>query len=155
MGKIFTSFVIVVLAIILMSYDNDGLFMKYHIDEIDINNYSSNPPPFRTGAPGETNCTDCHFGTVKPAEGSIEFSYSGNETYNPNQTYSITIGSILGGNNNGFELTILDSNNEKAGSFIPGPNSDKVFIYDKEYIFQTSSFGNTYWTFDWVAPHKT
>jgi hypothetical protein len=124
---------------------------KYHNDGIETVNFSSNPPTGKTGAPGEGNCTDCHSGSVLSAEGVVDFTVGGGPSYVPGTTYTLVISSI-GGEKNGFELTILDGSNNKAGSFTAGANSNVAAAGGKEYIRHSSSLGENTWVFEWTAP---
>jgi hypothetical protein len=147
---------ILVLALILFSFqDSVGSFTKYHNDGIEEINSSSFPPTGRTGAPGESTCTSCHGGTAFAAAGKVNYSFSGtNNEYLPGNTYSITL-SMNSGTKNGFQMTILDGNDDQAGTFTAGTNSATSNAGGRNYIFQTTSNGVTSWTFDWTAPSST
>ena len=126
--------------------------INYHVQKTPGVNFSVNPPEGRTGAPGEPDCTQCHAGTTQSGFGIVDFTYSGtDQKYVEGQTYSMTIGSISG-SKNGFEMVVLDENDENAGSFISGTNSNVITSNGREYIRQSSSLGISSWSFDWVAP---
>lgn len=128
-------------------YEKYGLF---HTDEFESTAYSTNPPPQRTGAPGENNCTQCHSGSTFSAFGNINYAFSNplNEYY-PDSTYTIDIGT----NNsvNGFEMTILDANTFQAGTFTSGLESNVLNSGFRQYI-RHSNPNTTNWTFQWTAP---
>lgn len=121
---------------------------------VDIVEFSANPPTGKTGAPGEGNCIDCHGGQVLSAAGTVtfEFNTAGTSTdYIPGQTYDMSIG-VASGAKNGFQLTILNSSNQKAGDFINGTNTSTASAGGKEYIRQSASNGITTYDFQWTAP---
>ena len=82
----------------------------YHNDGIETVNFGVNPPAGKTGAPGDGNCTDCHSGSTMSSEGVVFFTVGGGPGYMPGSTYPISL-STISGTNNGFELTILDADN--------------------------------------------
>ncbi|WP_027421006.1 choice-of-anchor V domain-containing protein [Crocinitomix catalasitica] len=123
----------------------------YHVDDITAVNWGSNPPAARTGAPGESTCTVCHAAEVMSSDGVVSFSMAGGPEYVPGEIYPITI-STVGGPRNGFEMTILDEDNNRAGTFSAGDNSSVASSDGREYIRHENSTGITSWTFDWEAP---
>lgn len=127
---------------------------KYHSsDSIEKITSSTNPPAGRTGAPGESNCTiSCHSGTTQSAAGIIDvtFSGAGNE-YMVGQSYTITI-SIAAGAKNGFQATILDNTDSKAGTFTSGTNYGVTTSAGRQYARHNASSGITSWTVNWTAP---
>lgn len=114
--------------------------------------YTANPPGAKTGAPGEGSCTSCHGGTAQSGSGvvSIDFSGSGGE-YMVGNSYTITI-SIASGTKNGFEMTILDGNNTKAGTFTSGTNYSLTTTSGRQYARQNAASGIVSWTVNWTAP---
>jgi len=131
---------------------NQNKISKYHNDEPEKNLSSVNPPAARTGAPGESNCTSCHAGTVQSASGIIDVTFSGSaNTYIVGQVYTITIG-ISSATKNGFEMTILDNSNIKAGTFTNGTNTSIISSIGRQYIRQNASIGISSWSFTWTAP---
>src|SRR6476620_695030 len=82
-----------------------------------VHAFSSGPPAGYTGAPGEepNACAECH---VPPDAGTGHISITAPATYIPGQTYPITVthtNSDLTRLRWGFELTVLDTGDEKAG----------------------------------------
>lgn len=130
---------------------NPDRITKYHAHGIEGVTSSSNPPAAKTGAPGEGNCTDCHTGTVMSADGVVDFSVGGGPGYIPGNTYTLIVSSI-GGDKNGFQLTILDAANNQAGSLTAGANSNVTTSGGREYIRHSSSLGENTWVFEWTAP---
>ncbi|MFT5824041.1 MAG: hypothetical protein ACI8ZM_005307 [Crocinitomix sp.] len=131
-------------------YEEDHI-STYHNDGIETVNSSEDPPIGKTGAPGEGNCTDCHSGSVQSADGIVFFTLSGGPGYMPGSTYPVTV-STIAGTKNGFEMTILDADNNFQGSFTAGENSNVETALGTEYIRHTNSEGILSWTFDWTAP---
>ncbi len=130
-----------------------GKIEKYHrTDSIEKLNSSVNPPAAKTGAPSESNCTSCHSGTVQSGAGNITLDFSGvGDEYIVGQSYTFTI-SIASGSKNGFEATILDGTDAKAGTFTAGTNYGITTSSGRQYVRQTTSDGITSWTFNWFAP---
>ncbi len=137
-------------AFTLLSVNRNGI--EKHSDYAPIPYFSANPPTGKTGAPNESNCTDCHSGNVQSAEGVVDFTFNGlDSTYVPGQTYNLEIG-VSSGTKTGFEMTILNSSNQKAGDFIAGTNSGTTLAGGREYIRHSASSGITSWQFQWTAP---
>jgi hypothetical protein len=130
----------------LLSNSNATL-ENFHKDGVEKLTFSSNPNLGLTGAPGEGNCTQCHGGNAQSAQGNV--SLVAPTEYAINQTYTIEIGAT-GGSSNGFEMTILDANNNQAGTFTAGSGTSVASQSGKEYIRQNSVSG--FWTFNWTAP---
>jgi len=149
------SFVVSVLicAFLLFIFpSHQGKISKYHADIVEANLSSANPPAARTGAPGEANCTGCHLGTTQSATGIIDITFSGaGNEYLVGEIYTITIG-IASGAKNGFEMTILDGSDTKAGTFLAGTNSSVTTSSGRQYIRHTASTGILSWSFTWTAP---
>ena len=68
----------------------------------------------------------------------------------PGSTYPITV-STISGTKNGFELTILDSDDNFQGSFTAGGNTGIASAGGVDYISHSTS-GDLSWTFNWTAP---
>src|SRR5688572_9385781 len=73
--------------------------------------FSTGPPPGMTGAPGETNCTVCHFFSSGASSGGSQFSIlNAPAAYTPGQTYEITVRHQTSDSSRrrwGFQLTAL------------------------------------------------
>jgi hypothetical protein len=122
----------------------------YHNDGIETVNFEVNPPAGKTGAPGDGNCTDCHSGSTMSSDGVVFFTVGGGPGYMPGSTYPISL-STISGTKNGFELTILDAENNFAGSFTPGAATSVATLGGVDYI-RHSTTDEIAWTFDWTAP---
>jgi uncharacterized repeat protein (TIGR01451 family) len=127
--------------------------------------FSSGPPPGYTGAPREEPeaCAECH---VPSDVGSGHFTINAPATYIPGQTYQITVTHTDTDPTRirwGFELTALDTSDEKAGELQStdgttqilnnaGPGGGRQYI---EHTSQGTFVGQqngASWTFNWTAP---
>lgn len=113
-----------------------------------------------TGAPAEGNCTQCHAGNeLNAAGGSMTLTIP--ETYEPNEVYTIVVNLSRAGQSRwGFEMTALDADGVRAGSFAAdeAENTQLSEAGGKQYIKQTSN-GTAQgtedahsWEFQWTAP---
>ena len=144
---------VVFVAVLFSFHQSKGRFSRFHIDGLEKVSDSSLPPTGTTGAPGEADCTACHFGTPKDAAGTINFTFSDSTLeYEPGQTYTISVG-VENGSKNGFEMTILDSTDNAAGTFAADANSATITASGRNYIRHSNSSGVQSWTFDWTAPN--
>lgn len=152
MSKQFLFFTLILAASLFLFNSNQARIETYHAASPPVNLSSVNPPAARTGAPGESNCTSCHTGTAQSAAGIIDVSFSGaGNEYIVGQSYTFTI-SIASGAKNGFEATVLDGTNTKAGSFSSGTAYSIATASGRQYVRQNSSSGITSWTINWTAP---
>jgi hypothetical protein len=125
-------------------------FAKVHQLSVDGVSFSSNPNLGLTGAPGEGNCTQCHSGNTIQSASATSGMTSTLSEYELGETYTFALGSV-GNTVNGFQMTILDNDGNKSGSFVAGAaNTNIANANDKEYIRQ--SLTAQAWTFDWTAP---
>ena len=122
--------------------------------------FSSGPNDGLTGAPNEGNCTQCHFGnSLNASGGTLVLGVPG--TYLPSEMYDIVVDLSRSGQSRwGFEMTALNGNGARAGTFTPA-NDGNTKVSDansKQYIKQTtpgSAHGTrnkNQWTFKWTAP---
>ena len=113
-----------------------------------------------TGAPAENNCTQCHAGNeLNASGGSLMLTIP--ETYTPNEVYTIVVNlSRTGQSRWGFEMTALDADGARAGSFAAddAENTQVSEANNKQYIKQTSigtaqgTNDSHSWEFQWTAP---
>lgn len=123
--------------------------------------FSGGPPDARTGAPGETTCTQCHT-TFPLNSGTGALTLLGApDTYTPGNTYRLIVRlEDPSASRWGFELTALDASNSAAGDLANAGTSTQTSTAPngREYAKHTSSgtaFGTTgahQWEFDWTAP---
>lgn len=123
--------------------------------------FSANPPNGRTGGPGEGLCSDCHSLNGGTQDGSI--SVTGlPASITPNNAYVLTMTSS---NPNGvatlagFQLTILNSNNQQAGT-ITAPSAGSTVQSASGRQYWEHNPAQTYpgsnmvtWTATWTAPN--
>jgi hypothetical protein len=128
--------------------------------------FSSGPPPGYSRAPGEEPeaCAECHLSPGDAGSGQISITVP--PTYVPGQTYQITVTHTNTDPTRrrwGFQLTALDTSDEKAGELqnidpmltqiiTGGPGGNRQYIEHAAggtFINQT---GGASWTFNWTAP---
>ncbi|MBM2835365.1 MAG: hypothetical protein HW406_2526 [Candidatus Brocadiaceae bacterium] len=82
--------------------------------------WSSGPPAYRTGAPGDEgtcNADGCH-NSFPLGSGSAKFSISGPSAYTPGKAVKIEVSfSDSGGKLHGFEMTTVDVDGNRVGKF--------------------------------------
>lgn len=120
------------------------------------------PPAARTGAPGESTCTSCHSGVLNSGPGTRSLTIQGNPVdYIPGQTYAVTIAINEARPMFGFEATVLNASNMKAGNLTTaGAGANRTQLQNqgnRQYINHTLTGtspqgGIGTWTFDWTAP---
>jgi hypothetical protein len=134
-------------------------------------NSASGPGGGYANAPGESNCTSCHGGTIITSNNSNlnnillngDFHSNG---YLPDSTYNITVSYKQSGKSKfGFQVTALDVNNDPIGTFTSSGNrnskvtanvSGKTRQYIQHTFTGTSGVAtdSTNWSFTWKAPNK-
>ncbi|MCY3739724.1 MAG: hypothetical protein OXH00_01750 [Candidatus Poribacteria bacterium] len=124
--------------------------------------FSSGPPDEKTDAPNENTCAQagCHAGNDLNVSGG-ELMLTVPETYIPNEVYTIVVNlSRTGQSRWGFEMTALDADGARAGSFEADDagNTQLSEANSKQYIKHTS-IGTAQgtndahsWEFQWTAP---
>ena len=143
-----------------------GLLLSNNTTSIPVHAFSSGPPAGYTGAPGEEPeaCAECH---VPADAGTGNISINAPQNYVPGQTYAITVT-----HNNaadatrlrwGFQLTALDTGDEKAGNLQStdvftqvidnqGPGSSRQYIEHTSVGTFVGQQHTASWTFNWTAP---
>ena len=126
---------------------------------ISVFAFSSGPQDGLTEAPGEGNCTQCHFGnSLNASGGTLVLGVPG--TYLPGEMYDIVVDLSRSGQSRwGFEMTALNGNGTRAGTFAKVDGNTQVSnANSKQYIKQTSAGSargtrdSNSWTFKWTAP---
>lgn len=118
------------------------------------------PPDEKTGAPNEGTCRDCHVGNdLDTSGGSLMLTIP--ETYQPGEVYTIIVNLSRAGQSKwGFEMTALDADGARAGSFTvdAAANTQLTETNSKQYIQHTTA-GTAAgtndahsWEFEWTAP---
>jgi hypothetical protein len=134
---------------------NKKEFMASHLS-------TSSGPNGRTGAPGESNCTACHSGTVQ--DGSAENTFlvlaGANQItdYTPGATYTISLAMNSNPAKRGFSATALDASNNMAGDFAAQALAGTQVSTQtgREYATPTAAStlatNNAFWAWSWTAP---
>lgn len=127
--------------------------------------FSAGPPPGYARAPGEEPeaCAECHLSSGDAGSGQISVTVP--PTYVPGQTYQITVTHTNPDTTRlrwGFQLTALDSSDEKAGELqntsvltqviTGGPGGNRQYIEHSSSGTFINQQGGASWTFNWVAP---
>ncbi len=122
---------------------------------------SSDPPDERTGAPNEGTCAaaGCHTGNdLNASGGSLMLTVP--DTYLPGEVYDIVVNLSRAGQSRwGFEMTALNSNGTRAGTFATADANTQVSATNSKQYIQHTSVGTAQgtknsneWTFRWTAP---
>jgi uncharacterized repeat protein (TIGR01451 family) len=125
--------------------------------------FSAGPPAGYTHASGELDCSECHT-TPTGSPGTLTLGVPPH--YTPGQTYDITVAHASSDQTRirwGFEMTALDSADEKAGAFAPSDGFTQVLNNEgpfpsRQYIEHTlagtfeGQHNGASWTFKWTAP---
>jgi hypothetical protein len=130
------------------------------ISTLMLISFSANPPDGKTGAPGDSLCTECHSPSNPPINGTISVegfpsSITPGESYVLTVVNRNTIGDAVKG---GFQMTILGPTNTKAGelkdpsanSVVTNFNSRQYFEHNPAQVYPDSNVLK--WTVEWTAP---
>lgn len=140
----------------ISAFSTKGEITKFHGNQF-LN--TGGAPAGRTGAPGETNCTGCHTGSVADGNAGVnvlELSTGGTE-YVPDDLNTLQLTFNDASNKNGFQLVVLNEADEMAGSLSVSDavNTQSVASapLSREYVTHTAAgTGLNTWSFDWLAP---
>ena len=152
-----------ILALVLFAAFAATLLMTENAANPHARAYSAGPPAGFTHAPGELDCADCH---TTPSASSGTLTLGIPDRYTPGQTYDITVTQASADPTRvrwGFEMTALDSADQKAGVFAPADDLTRVVAGEgpfpaREYVEHTSKGtfpgqqSGAGWTFRWTAP---
>jgi hypothetical protein len=116
-----------------------------------------NPELEVTGAPGELTCakSTCHSGGNFTGTVNIEGLP---DTISPGQTYNLNFVQKSNAITSGFEITSLDPQNMRSGTFVAGSGSSVAIgrTFNRQYIRQISARaltnGESVYSFSWKAP---
>lgn len=123
--------------------------------------FSGGPPDGRTGAPGEATCADCH-GNLNVGGGTIVVTAP--TSYTPGDTVDMTLKVKQDGQMRwGFELTVLDANDQAVGTLVVTEPLRTQFSLDgpsgRQYVKHTALGTDNGtpdespgWSFQWVSP---
>jgi uncharacterized repeat protein (TIGR01451 family) len=142
-----------------------GFLLSSNTATPPVNAFSAGPPAGYTAAPGEEPeaCAECH---VPADAGTGHISITAPQTYVPGQTYPITVTHTNADPTRlrwGFELTVLDTSDEKAGNLQnadeftqvvnnAGPGSMRQYIEHSVNGTFIGQQNGASWTFNWTAP---
>ena len=116
--------------------------------------------PGMTGAPNESNCTQCHSGSVQNGDSenilSILDGVTPVNTYTPGQQYNVNLLMASNPVKKGFQATALTATNNMAGGFTGQAGNTSINGGVKKYANHTS-LSNTSatapsWIWTWTAP---
>jgi glucose/arabinose dehydrogenase len=152
-----------ILAVILFAAFAATLLLTDNAANPHARAFSSGPPAGYTHAPGELDCSDCH---TTPASSAGTLTLGVPSKYTPGQTYDISVTHATADTTRirwGFEMTALDSADQKAGAFSPSDDLTQVVngvgpFPAREYVEHTSKGtfsgqqNGASWTFKWTAP---
>jgi hypothetical protein len=153
------------LAVLLFAAAASALLLTDNAANPHARAFSSGPPAGYTHAPGELDCADCH---TTPAQSSGTLTLGVPDRYTPGQTYDITVTHASTDATRvrwGFEMTALDSADQKAGTFAPSDALTRVVNGEgpfpaREYVEHTSAGtfpgqqSGANWSFRWTAPSE-
>lgn len=143
-----------------------GFLLSHNSANAPVHAFSSGPPAGYTGAPGEEPeaCAECH---VPADAGTGNISINAPQNYVPGQTYAITVTHNNAADASrlrwGFQLTALDTGDDKAGNLQSndvftqvlnnqGPGSSRQYIEHTAVGTFVGQQHTASWTFDWTAP---
>jgi len=146
-----------VLLVVGMSINSDNAF-KIEKFKAGTHKHAAGAPDGETGAPGETNCTSCHSGTVQ--SGATENSLivaqgiTPVSAYVPGVTYNVALQMTSSPAKKGFQVTALTAANNMAGTFSAGANT-AVTGTTRKYANHKSTSNTSAtvaWLWTWTAP---
>ena len=139
-----------------------GLFLLFFVvSSSSVFGLTAGPPDERTGAPNESTCmtAGCHAGNVlNTSGGSLMLTIP--ETYEPGEVYTIIVNLSRAGQSKwGFQMTALDADGTRAGTFAAddAANTQVSEANSKQYIKHTAA-GTAgandahSWEVEWTAP---
>lgn len=122
--------------------------------------FENGPPPGHTGAPGQPDCTICHFGNDANAEGGSVKLDGVPATYLDGQQYAISV--TLEHNVlpiGGFQLAIQDIAGNPAGKLAANPGDEEIMsiggnsdIHHIKPRRRRDDDSGIRWTVVWTAP---
>lgn len=127
--------------------------------------YSTSQPAAQTGAPGNTLCNQCHFGTPNSKRGKVEVQFSTLLNYKPGSKQTLTVRVYPrsdGGGQRGFQITARLASNEflQAGTFAVTDATNTVlqtqdniqYVNHTKAVAANSYAGTTAFTMEWTPP---
>jgi hypothetical protein len=113
-----------------------------------------------TGAPTESNCTQCHSGSVQNGDTENLLTILSGATpvnsYVPGQQYTVNLLMASNPTKRGFQSTALTATNTMAGGFTGQAGNTSINGGTKKYANHTSGSNTSVsapsWTWTWTAP---
>lgn len=123
--------------------------------------FTSGPPSSRSGAPGESNCTSCHAGSVM--DGSTENIFDVRSqgmsvtSYLPGETYTVHLSMNSQPARKGFQATVLNGSNNFVGNFaaVSANGVQTQSGMGRTYVAHNTTgtgSGISEWMWEWTAP---
>ncbi len=150
-----------ILGLVAFQYETnyEGKFISYHqLEKLN----TSGGITSQTGAPGEQNCTGCHAGSVQDGNNGINLltidGTSGN-TFEAGEVLTMNLTLTDATSKNGFQLVVLDENNEMAGSFTITDSQRTQLRQNnqlgRQYVTHTAAgTSSNSWNFEWNTPEE-
>lgn len=157
MKKLYISLPLLLFLILISFENNNSKVVDYHQKEFLR---TSGAITSMTGAPGESNCTSCHGGGTNDGNAGmseLKITTQGSNEYTPGETLQMEFELTDPSAKNGFQLVVLNPDNEMAGNLIiTEPGSTQLRENQnlgRSYVTHNSSgTNNSSWTFDWETP---
>lgn len=144
-----------ILAVAGLSLQNSA---EFNFSNLHAEKNGGGAAPGRTGAPGETNCTACHSGSVLDGSNENILTVLSGSTpvteYIPGSVYTVSLTMTSNPAKKGFQSTALDATDAMAGTFTSGATT-LVSGTSKKYANHTSASNTSAtpaWTWSWTAP---
>lgn len=137
-----------------------GLNESYTIEKYNggLHKNANGSPVGQTGAPGETNCTSCHAGSVQAGATENSLIVAQGITpvsaYVPGATYNVALQMTSSPAKKGFQATALTAASDMAGTFGAGSNT-AISGTTRKYANHKSTSNTSAtvaWLWTWTAP---
>lgn len=107
---------------------------------IFVHGFNNGADPGHSGVPGESNCAQCHAGTLNPPGGFISVEFPTGLNYLPSQRYTLTIRvSDPSARLFGFQLTVRSASNSRiqAGKLFSAETGTFVWCSSPDFTRQS------------------
>ena len=137
-----------------------GSIESYTIEKYNggLHKNANGSPVGQTGAPGETNCTSCHAGSVQAGATENSLIVAQGITpvsaYVPGATYNVALQMTSSPAKKGFQATALTAASDMAGTFGAGTNT-AISGTTRKYANHKSTSNTSAtvaWLWTWTAP---
>jgi len=152
-----------VTAISFLAFQRSGVdSVERYLEKNGHTEFSAGSPTGKTGAPGESTCTDCHSGTTQAGTSLNNLLVLDGATpmsnYAPGGSYNVTLALNSGDVMEGFQATVLDNTTSSMAGSFPGTGGFGTSISSasgRDYANHTATSnteGNLLWSWTWDAP---